>query len=147
VRGHSWAIYGFGSAYARTGDHRFLRTAELLADAYIERTNGELPPNDWEDPAPESATEASAASIAAAGLAQLAELSGAEATRYRDNAIRIITLLSDPEYLASDNTAWDGLIQHATYHRGNNLGVDESVMWGDYYYLEAVDRLLATKGR
>jgi hypothetical protein len=34
------------------------------------------------------------------------------------------------------------IIQHAIYHRRNNFGVDESVRWGDYYYLEAVDRLL-----
>jgi unsaturated chondroitin disaccharide hydrolase len=148
VRGHTWAMYGFGSAYVRTGDRRFLDTAVQLADGYIDRSNGQLPPNDWEDPAPEFPTEASAAGIAAAGLAQLADLCGTNGgDRYRDHAIRLVTLLSGPEYLAYDNDGWEGLIRHATYHRGNNLGVDESVMWGDYYYLEAVDRLFSSKGR
>jgi hypothetical protein len=30
-------------------------------------------------------------------------------------------------------------VKHAIYHRSNNLGVDESVMWGDHYLLEALD--------
>ena len=144
VRGHTWAIYGFGSAYHRTGDLRFLHTAQLLADAYIDRSNDDLPPNDWEEPTPEFPTESSAASIAAAALAQLADLcDGEDAQRYRTHALRTVALLSQPGYLSCDNDDWHGLIQHAIYHRRNNLGVDESVMWGDYYYLEAVDRLLS----
>jgi hypothetical protein len=27
------------------------------------------------------------------------------------------------------------------YHRAEGMGVDESVMWGDYYFVEALDRL------
>jgi unsaturated chondroitin disaccharide hydrolase len=148
VRGHSWAIYGFGQAYRRTRDLRFLQTAQMLADAFIDRSHNHLPPNDWEEPTPEFPTEASAAAIAAAGLAQLADLADVEdAQRYRAHALHTVELLSQPRYLSYDNDDWQGLIQHATYHRRNNLGVEESVMWGDYYYLEAVDRVLSRKHR
>ena len=140
VRGHAWAVYGFGSAYTRTGDRRFLDTARDLGDEYILRSGDGLPPNDWEEPAPPFHVEASAGSIAAAGLAQLGELCGAEGTHYRRHAVRTVELLADPEFLPTGDD-WDGLVRHATYHLRNGLGVDESVMWGDYYLLEAVHRL------
>jgi inosose dehydratase len=31
------------------------------------------------------------------------------------------------------------VLRHATYHYRNGLGVDESVMWGDYFLVEALD--------
>ena len=143
VRGQAWAIYGFGSAYARTGDRRFLDTARFLADGYIERSTGGLPPNDWEEPAPQYPVEASAASIAAAGLVQLGELCGDGGEKYRRHALRTVELLAAPEFLASSEDDWEGLLQHSIYHLRNGLGVDESVMWGDYYLLEAVQGLTA----
>jgi hypothetical protein len=42
--------------------------------------------------------------------------------------------------------SWEGIVKHAIYHRNNNLGVDESVMWGDYYFVEALDRLASGVG-
>lgn len=148
VRGHTWAIHGFGSAYVRTGDQRFLDSACALADTYIDRTgNGDkLPPNDWDEPTPELPVEASAGSIAAAGLAQLADLCP-DRPRYRDAAVRTVERLAQPDFLASDTEDHDGLIQHAVYHQRKGLGVDESVMWGDYYFLEAVHRIHSGQGR
>lgn len=141
VRGQAWAIHGFGSTYARTGERRFLDTARGLADEYIRRSCDRLPPNDWDEPEPPFPVETSAASIAAAGLAQLAELcGGVDGARYRQHAVRTVELLADPAFLSTDDD-WDGLVRHATYHLRNGLGVDESVMWGDYYLLEAVQRL------
>lgn len=141
VRGHAWALYGFGTTFTRTGDRRFLETARDLGDEYIRRTGDALPPNDWEEPSPPFPVETSAACIAAAGLAQLGELCGAEGAHYTRRAVRTVELLADPEYLATSDDDWDGLVKHATYHLRNGLGVDESVMWGDYYLLEAVQRL------
>ncbi|MGY2872825.1 unsaturated chondroitin disaccharide hydrolase [Marmoricola sp. URHA0025 HA25] len=139
VRGQTWGIYGFAAAYARTEDTRFLDTSRQLAATYIARTPELVPPNDWDEPAPAHRVEASAASVAAAGLAYLASVSGDES--YADRGRQIIRRLSEPDYLSSEAEEWDGLIQQATYHQRNNLGVNESVMWGDYYYLEAVHRL------
>ena len=42
--------------------------------------------------------------------------------------------------------SWEGIVKHAIYHRNNNLGVDESVMWRDYYFVEALDRLASGFG-
>jgi unsaturated chondroitin disaccharide hydrolase len=142
VRGHAWAIYGFGTAYQYTGDERFLDTARRCADLYIDQVGPEfVGPNDWEDPAPEFRYEASGASITAAAMVQLAELIGSDGAVYRDYARGILARLSEPEFLGSAGDEWEGILKHSLYHRGNGMGVDESVMWGDYYFVEALDRL------
>lgn len=144
VRGHAWGVYGFGSAYSWTGDPRFLDTARLLADTYIARTGDRLvPPNDWDDPTPRFAYESSAGAVVAAGLLQLADLSGdAGGEKYRRYAYQLVAKLSGPEFLAQPGSAWEGVLRHAIYHLNNQVGVDESVMWGDYYYVEALHRIL-----
>ncbi len=36
---------------------------------------------------------------------------------------------------------------HGVYHFHKKLGVDESVMWGDYFFLEAVAKALGVRQR
>ena len=143
VRGQAWAIYGFGTAFQFSGDSRFLETARKCADLYIEQVGDAfVGPNDWCEEHPEFPYEASAASIAASAMLQLAELLGPEAgAAYLAYARNIVARLSTPEFLGSAEDGWEGIIKHSTYHRRENLGVDESVMWGDYYFVEALDRL------
>lgn len=38
-------------------------------------------------------------------------------------------------------TGWESIIKHGIYHRNNKPGVNESVMWGDYYFVEALHRM------
>jgi unsaturated chondroitin disaccharide hydrolase len=145
ARGLAWALYGFGTVYDFTRDPRFLQTAEACADFYIERTPAHgVPPNDWDEPAPALPYESSAAAIAASGLLQLARLADdvARSRLYRDYALRILDTLTGPEFLAVDTRGWEGILKHGMYHQRRGLGVDESVMWGDYFFLEALSKVL-----
>jgi unsaturated chondroitin disaccharide hydrolase len=147
ARGQAWAIYGFGDAYAYTGDPRYLDAARRCADFYIERTPAHgVAPNDWEDPTPERPYESSAAAIAAAGMIRLADhlIAPQLASRYRAYGANILSTLCSPTFLAIETPGWEGIVKHATYHGRNRLGVDESVMWGDHYFVEALDRCLTT---
>ncbi|MBN1283876.1 MAG: glycoside hydrolase family 88 protein [Anaerolineae bacterium] len=143
ARGLAWALYGFGTAYRFTGDPRFLRTAEICALYYIENTPAHgVPPNDWTEPDPKLPYESSAAAIAASGLFNLARLTGApaQAWLYRDYALQIVDTLTGPEFLANETPGWEGILKHGMYHQKKGLGVDESVMWGDYFFLEALSK-------
>ena len=126
ARGLAWALYGFGTVYAMTGDARFLETAESCARFYIERTPAHgMPPNDWDEPSPALPYESSAAAIAACGLIQLARLGAVDERIYRSTALRILETLSGPEFLAAGDPDWEGVLKHGMYHQRKGLGVDE----------------------
>lgn len=145
VRGLTWALYGFGTAYSFSGDIRFLNTAEACANFYIERTPAHgIPPNDWEEASRSRSHESSAAAIAASGLLNLAKLTGdaLRARTYHNYALTILDTLTTPEFLAIETPGWEGILKHGAYHERKGLGVDESVMWGEYFFLEAVSKVL-----
>jgi unsaturated chondroitin disaccharide hydrolase len=142
ARGLTWALYGFGTAYTFTSDERFLDTAQRCADFYIAHTPAHgVPPNDWDEPLPTIPYESSAAAIAASGLLQLAQLTRERmrADQYRRYAYTILSTLCTPEFLAIETRGWEGILKHGSYHERKRLGVDESVMWGEYFFVEALD--------
>lgn len=142
ARGQAWALYGFGTAYKFSQDARFLKTAEACAGYYIEHTPAHgVPPNDWDEPNPALPYESSAAAIAAGGMLQLARLTGdpVRAHFYHEYALRTLDTLTDPEFLVTETPGWEGILKHGMYHERKGLGVDESVMWGEYFFLEAVN--------
>ncbi len=148
ARGLAWAIYGFSSVYQHTlsigvEEPRFLQTAELCAQFYREHTPAHgVPPNDYDEPNPARPYESSAAAIAAGGMLNLAGLvkDPIRSKAYYDNASIILDTLLTPEFLASETPGWEGLLKHGAYHSAKGLGVDESVMWGDYFLMEALYR-------
>ena len=145
ARGQAWALYGFGTCFAFTDDARYLEAAVATADFFIDRTGDRIiPPNDWEEKNPAMSVESSAGAIAASGLLQLSQLVDdvTKAKKYLDFAIRSIEAMCSPEYLAIDEPEWEGVLKHGSYHEQKKLGVDESVMWGEYFFTETLDKVL-----
>lgn len=150
ARGLAWALYGFGTAYHFSKEGQFLRTAERLADFYIARTPDHgVPPNDWEEPNPPRPYESSAAAAAACGMFQLADLTvdSLRSKVYREYALQIVQTLTTPEFLAIETPGWEGILKHGIYHLKNGFGIDESVMFGEHYFVEALHRALAVLRR
>ncbi len=153
ARGQAWAMYGFGTAYRFTQDERFLRTAQDCADFYLARTSFSsgatygpgIPPNDWEEPRETARVETSAAAITASGLLDLSSLvkEPQKAAQYRAAALVILDTLTGPRYLAKETSGWEGILKGGIYHQRKNLGVNESVMWGEHFFVEAIDKALA----
>ncbi len=145
ARGQAWALYGFGTMYAFTKNPAYLETTKLCADFYIRSTGDRLvPPNDWDEPSPDLPFESSAAAIAASGLMQLAAImdDAGQAEQYAAYALDTVKRLCQPDFLASENAHWEGLLQQGSYHETKSLGVNESVMWGDYFFMESLDKCL-----
>lgn len=151
ARGLAWSLYGFSQVYALTGRQEFLEVSERNAAFWL----ANLPPDGvpyWDFRADLAQTlpwgpqkDSSAAAIAACGLWDLAAQSQSleQAERYRDTALKMLDRLVEPQYLATDTPGWEGTLKHGVYHTRKNLGVDESVMWGDFFLVEALAKVLA----
>jgi len=146
TRGLAWSLYGFGTCYSYTQDEADLNVAERNADHYIERCpDGLVPPWDFDAPQHDRPVDSSAAAIAASGLWQLADLTKdpARAARYQDAALTILDTLCSDHYVSFQDPDWQGVLKHGVYHKPKGLGVDESVMWGEFFFLEAIGKALA----
>jgi unsaturated chondroitin disaccharide hydrolase len=144
-RGLAWALYGFGTAYDYSRDKRFLATAEMCANYYVLHTPADgVPPWDYDAPAQvPPLLDTSAAAIAASGLLQLANFVSdpVQGQLYGVVARRILETLAT-RHLAGPDPAWEGILKGGVYHLHKQLGVNESVMWGEYFFVEALDRAL-----
>jgi unsaturated chondroitin disaccharide hydrolase len=151
ARGLAWSLYGFSTVYSMTRQVRFLQTAQVCAEHYLEHTpflpdaaDGRgIPPNDFACPSGSQPCDSSAAAIAASGLLTLSSLvrDPLRAEEYRSAAISTLLTLSSPRYLATNAPGWEGILLHGVYHLPKQIGVDESVMWGDYFFLEGLEKL------
>jgi unsaturated chondroitin disaccharide hydrolase len=144
-RGLTWALYGFSSAYEYSRDPRFLQTAEACADYYITHTpaNG-VPPWDYNAPVENrSLLDSSAGAIAAAGLFKLCRQipDPMKGHFYWSTAVHILRSLCN-EFLAINEPEWEGILKGGVYHIHKGLGIDESVMWGEYFFVEALEAAL-----
>jgi unsaturated chondroitin disaccharide hydrolase len=145
-RGLCWALYGFGTAYQFTRDRSFLETAERCADYYLRHVpEARVPYWDFHvESGPDRLWDSSAAAIAASGLWNLSALTlGREkAHLYRNTAFEILDSLTSAQFLARGREGQEGILLHGVYHFHKKLGVDESVMWGEYFFMEALQKAL-----
>jgi unsaturated chondroitin disaccharide hydrolase len=147
-RGLAWSLYGFTQSYIQSGSQEFLETAMLNADYYLNNTpaDGVTP---WDYDAPESGplaktqVDTSACAIAASGLLDLADVTtdSTKARSYRDFALRSLHALST-KYLGNQTAGFEGILNGGVYHIHKNLGVNEAVMFGEYFFVEALHKAL-----
>jgi unsaturated chondroitin disaccharide hydrolase len=147
-RGLAWALYGFTTSYWLSGEADFLATARRCADFYLARCPKGLVPW-WDFDLPAGAPrwwDSSAAAIAASGLWDLAAAAGPDGARYRAAGFAILTTLAADEFLPRGRPEWEGILMHAVYHYHKGLGVDESVAWGDHFFVEALVKAVGGPG-
>jgi unsaturated chondroitin disaccharide hydrolase len=146
-RGLAWAIYGFTAASRLSGEKEFLETARKCAGFYLEHTpSGLVPFWDFDAPIHERRLwDSSAAAITASGLWDLSEevTDPIEKNQYRRGALTILQTLCSDQFLARSQPEWEGILRHGVYHYPKSLGVDESVIWGDHFFIEALVKALA----
>jgi len=148
-RGLAWAVYGFAAAYRLSGAREFLDTAGRCADYYLRRAPADLVPP-WDFDIPEDGPripDSSAAAIAASGLWDLSEAVSAshDRKRYQAAAATILQTLCSDCFLPRHRPEWEGILMQGVYHYHKGLGVDESVAWGDHFFVEALVKAIADK--
>ena len=143
ARGQAWAIYGYSMCFRETGKLEFLETAQKLADVFIKRLPEDgIPYWDFDDPAiPIAPKDASAAAVAASGMLEISgnTIDEEAKAKYKNAAISMLARLSTPEYLSGDKN--QAFLLHSTGHKPNGTEIDASIIYADYYYLEALLRL------
>ncbi|MDN3018458.1 glycoside hydrolase family 88 protein [Paenibacillus sp. BSR1-1] len=145
TRGQAWGIYGFALSYHYTKNSAYLETAKRMAKYFIEHL-----PEDyvsyWDFNAPVDETtprDSSATAIAACGLLEINKhLNEDDSDRsyFEDTVIKMMKSLVVNYSTIKEKDA-EGLLNHGSYHVLGNLAIDDYMVWGDYYYLEALMRL------
>jgi hypothetical protein len=139
-RGQAWGLNGFTMVYRYTKDPRFLATAQQLADYFINNLPPDFVPYRDFSQSGTAPRDSSAAAIAASGLLELSTYVGsADSTRYRTAALNILSSLSSAGYLG-DRLATDGILLHGSANVPGNSGVDTSLIYGDYYFIQGCFR-------
>lgn len=141
ARGQVWAIYGFTVVYRETGDARFLDFVQRVTDAYLSRLpEDKIPYWDFDDPRiPDAPRDASAGAIVASALLELCTYVPEEKGRiYRDAAMQMLASLGSEVYRCGE--AKPAFLLHSTGHHPAGSEIDASIIYADYYYLEALMR-------
>jgi uncharacterized protein YyaL (SSP411 family) len=155
-RGEAWGIYGFTMVYRESKEKDFLKTAEGMADYFIDHLPKDTIP-DWDfnvnqpgynpqwkyDPSrfTEIPKDASAAAVAASALIELsAYVDKTKSKKYLKAAEDILYALSSPKYKAAIGENGNFILKHSTGSFPANSEIDVPLTYADYYYVEAMKR-------
>ena len=145
-RGQSWAIYGYTMVYRYTRNRMFLDFAQKVTDIYIKRlketSDDFIPLWDMDDSrgtmgAPK---DVSAACVVADALLELQQYVGGEKSEeYKQFALQTLAQLSTSKYQSGKKNV--AFLMHSTGHHPAGSEIDASIIYADYYYLEALNRV------
>ena len=149
-RGQGWAVYGFTMMHRLTGEKKYLEravksaewilAAPLPADGIPYWDYGAVGVDDGT-----AARDASAAAIMSSALVELSEATGNAA--YRAKAVAMLSALASGGYLSEEGANGGFLLMHSTGSHPEDTEIDASINYADYYFLEALTRLVKTAER
>lgn len=149
-RGQAWGVYGTALSYRYTKNPDYIDKFCKITDFFIEHLPKDLVPY-WDFHFGDDSNEpkdSSAAAIAVCGMLEMVKyLEEDKAKYYTEIALKILKSLID-DYAVKDPKVSNGLLLHGVYARKSpynpceNRNVDECNTWGDYFYMEALIRML-----
>ena len=151
ARGQAWGIYGIALSYHYLRDESYIELFERVADFFIKHLPEDLIPY-WDFDFDTGSTEprdSSAAAIAVCGMLEMVKYLDEERAKKYGDAARIILKALIDRCANQDTEKSNGLLLHGTYARDSkentctDRGVDECNTWGDYFYIEALTRMVS----
>ena len=151
ARGQAWGLYGYTMCYRETGDEKYLKHAERIADFIMHHPNtpaDRIPYWDYNAPdIPDAPRDASAAAVVSSALFELSTMvPETRGKQYFDYAETLLVNLSSDAYLAPEGSNGGFILMHSVGHLPANSEIDTPLNYADYYYLEAIGRYLALRG-
>lgn len=149
ARGQAWGIYGLALSYRYTKNPNYIQQFKAVTAYYLKHLPEDKVPywdmifNDGSD----EPRDSSAAVITVCGLLEMMPYLGDEQAYYMELVEDMMTSLID-RYMSVQMISGRGLLAHGTYSKKSpyntchEYGVDEYTSWGDYFFMEALTRLL-----
>lgn len=150
ARGQAWGVYGMACAYRYTKRADYIDKFRHVTEYYLRHLPKDLIPY-WDlefGDGDEQPRDSSSAVIVACGLLEMSKYLGEEEAAYYTGIARKMLKSLYDHYAVKDAATSNGLVLHATYSNHspyntcNHYGVDECNIWGDYFYMEALTRLI-----
>lgn len=146
ARGQAWGIYGIPLNMRYTKQMEYYDLYRGMTNYFLNRT----PEDDvcyWDlifGDGDEQARDSSAAAIAVCGMLQMADLTD---DNYPDRkvyikAASVILRSLINNYTKDDLRPGAPILYHGVYSWHSGKGVDEGNIWGDYFYMEALLRII-----
>jgi unsaturated chondroitin disaccharide hydrolase len=137
-RGQAWGIYGFALFGLLTRENRFIDAAEAAAGFFMAHLlPSGMAPWDFFDTTPSRTTvDSSAMAIAAAGMLCLAGRTGQQSER--TSALKLVETLWARAFIDDESSA--ALLNQGTFSLPRGIGVNEALIFGDFYFMDALAR-------
>lgn len=147
-RGQAWAIYGFAIAARETGKAEYLTAAKNIANYFLSHLPEDRVPY-WDFKTAEAdqhVRDSSAAACTASGLLELSMLleNQTEKSYYYESALAILKGLYENYSDFSDQQ--DAILTKGTVSYPVNKHVNVPIIYGDYYFVEALAKVLGHPG-
>jgi unsaturated chondroitin disaccharide hydrolase len=146
-RGQAWGLYGYTYLYRETKDKRYLEQAKKIANFMVNHPNmpkDYIPYWDFNAPdIPDTYRDVSAAAVMASALIELSDNIDKELSqKYMKVVETQIRTLSSPKYTADLGENGDFILMHSVGSFPGKSEVDVPLTYADYYYVEALGRLM-----
>jgi len=144
ARGQAWGIYGLAFSYMYTKDANLIPLYKRITNYFLNRQPKDLVAY-WDlifTDGADQPRDTSANSTAICGMLEMNKYlddSDPDKTLYAAAADAMLRSLIE-NYTTKDIPESNGLLVHGVYNLPSNMGIDECVLWGDYYYMEALVR-------
>lgn len=145
TRGHAWLVYGYPTAYKYTKDQYALDVAKAVSYYFMNTLPEDNIPywdTDFEFPSFEP-RDSSASAVVACGLLEMCKYlpdSDKDKELFRNAAEIMIEAIIDK--CICDREYTDAIITHVTGSVPHNQEIDSCETYGDYFFFEALVRLL-----
>ncbi len=151
AHGQAWGIYGTAIAYKNTGDKEYIKYFERVSKYFLKHLPKDLCPY-WDlsfgdGDEDEQPRDSSSGAIAVCGFLEMSKYLDEESKAYYISVAKKIMYSLIKNYQVKDKSISNGQLLHGTYAKKTpyntckNSGVDECVIWGDYFFMEALTRL------
>lgn len=144
-RGHGWGIYGFPIAYSYTKNEFLKETHRGMTYFMLNHLPDDMVPYwDYDFVSGDEPRDSSAGAVSVCGLDLMAKMlpdSDPDKIVYKNAAARMLDGIID-NCTGDIGVEYDGLVNRVTYALPQGHGIDECAVYGDFFYLEALNRFL-----